>query len=116
MHRSAPGPWHVSWLVALCFCGTDKGGIQCIPDSFACSWEFPSYLETLSSLCMRGFPLSYWILFCPICLLCLGVLPFYEEETRVGIWRGGEVGKLGGKKEGKIVIGMYCRREKSIFN
>jgi hypothetical protein len=75
---------------------------------------------------MRAFALPYGILFCPVWLCSLERLLFSKEEiSNSGLHREGEVLVcarvrvrvcLGLVEGGKVMIRMYCMREKkSIF-
>lgn len=71
---------------------------------------FPSYWFTLSSLDMRDFVSSYFILFYLVWLLPLGGLLFSEQNPEGEyIWRRGRWQQLGGVREQKPWLGyMVC--------
>lgn len=81
-----------------------------------CLWFFSSCCVTLPSVSPRTFVLFYCILFCLVWLLSLGSL-FFSEGRQRGVDVGeGRLGLLGGVEEGETVVGMYRRREETIFN
>lgn len=104
-------PAYMSQLIAWCFCETPYCGTQCASDSFACSWDSFSYWIACSTS-IGG--LSYYILVCPVWLLCLRDLLFLKRKwTESGSCREGMYGKeLGGVKEGETGQGVLY--EKSV--
>ena len=82
-----------------------------------CLGHFSSYRVDFSSLKMRGFALSYWILFCPVWKSSLGDLLLSEVEAeREWVRMNGKVLEVELQVEaGETVVGIYCTKEEPSF-
>lgn len=103
---------YMLWLIVWCFCGTHISGKGCVSDSSVCSSDcFPPIGLTSPALIREFLPYivsRFVLLGCYLLEFC----PFQKRETEEElIWEGGE-----GVEGRKTLIGMYFKREESIFN
>lgn len=99
----------------LLFLWTPNSGSVCASYSFTGSWG--SFPPTVLSALMWGLlpclTVSYFV--CLSVVSCRPVL-FWRGNEGEWIREGNSPEKLGGVEGGEIMVGMYCKREESIFN
>lgn len=118
VHRDGNSKHQVLWIyvmiVSLGFCGTLTMGVGISLTLLPALWTLSPYWVALSSFNMKGFALSYSILFCLVLLLSLrGLLFSGGKWSRNRSREGWSWEKLGG---GEIVVVLYCMRGKSVFS